>query len=375
MNKFIALIFILSAPTFAEISDLNINKISRVTSDIIIDKSQIEMKNLDEENPMTGGFNDLVPYILPSPHQQGAGSCLYMSHTGIIEWWINKLDERTGSDRIDLSERYYMSLKTEKVGNENVENWRTDNIERLNATGIFYKNEDYRYTKGWYKKVDGKRVVSHEDDKKAKYGTRYNWISFRSDLNQSKAIKVPKFKRNVILKDQGRDQWNVGQAPNDIADKVKEALVTNRAPVLVIYNHQGFWHANIVFGFNDNASSNNCPFTSSFKPYMDERALEMEEEAKEAKTPSKKKKLLAKAKNFRMRGDAVQKRYDEIGGCSGKGVFYVRDSIFPDESMPIYDYDFTQEGEEQHLNSPLIVREYEWLTTSANHIIQILPVK
>lgn len=329
-------------------------------------------KELSDENPLAGGFNELIPYMMPTPYQENAGSCLYMSHTGIVEWWMNKLNDLQGEDRIDLSERYFMALKTERAGQDTIGNWRTDNIYRLNAESKIALNDDYRYTKGHYKKIDGVRVASTEDDKAAKYGTRYNWISFKDEISKDKLLETPKFKRNVLLVDKEENQWNVAQAPLNIVDKVKEALVTNKAPVLVIYNHQGFWHANIVFGFNDNVK-NECPFVSSFKPYMDERSVALIEKANNTKSPKTKEKYLRKAKRFTERGDKVQSRFEEIGGCSGKGAFYVRDSIFPNENMPIYDYDLNKEGEEKNLNSTLILREYEWLTTTANHIIQILP--
>src|SRR4051812_43128067 len=32
-----------------------------------------------------GGFNELIPYVLASPDQEDAGSCLYMAITGLAE--------------------------------------------------------------------------------------------------------------------------------------------------------------------------------------------------------------------------------------------------------------------------------------------------
>jgi len=372
-NSFILFCFsVFNLSCLAEISSLDLNKIELNPISIVKDIQNSSSKNLDQENPLTGGFNDLIPFIMPTPYQEDAGSCLYMSHTGVVEWWMNKLNNLQGDERVDLSERYFMSLKTERIGQENINNWRTDNIYRLNKAGLIYKNEDYRYTKGHYKKVDGTRIATDENDEEGKYGTRFNWISYRDQLDPEKAFVAPKFKREVILVDKEQNQWNVATAPLNIADQVKEALVKNRAPVLVIYNHQGFWHANIVYGFNDN-TKHECPFVTSFKPYMDKRAVELRESALKAKTEKRKKSLLKKAAKFELRGNKVQKRFEEIGGCSTKGAFYVRDSIFPNEEMPIYDYDLNKEGEEKHLNSTLVLREYEWLTTSANHAIQILP--
>ena len=49
-----------------------------------------------------------------------------------------------------------------------------------------------------------------------------------------------------------------------------------KAPVLVIYNHTGFWHAVTVVGYNDNADNEGCPFVSTFKDKMDKRPRRFE---------------------------------------------------------------------------------------------------
>jgi hypothetical protein len=361
----------ISTSVMAEVSDMDVNKIRLMQVETITKNKLI---SYEEDDLFSGGFNELVPYIVPAPYQSNAGSCLYMSHTGIIEWWLNRLNEFKGNRKVDLSERYYMALKTQRAGQDNIKNWRTDNIERLNVNRNMFLNSQYKFTKGNFKVVDGTRVATHENDEQAQYGTKFNWIDKTETITAKNSINLPNFKREILLVDQEENQWNVATAPLDIVDTVKNALVKNRAPVLVIYNHQGFWHANIIFGFNDNYPTKGCPFVSGFKPYMDERARGMEKEAQETDNLKEKKRLLKKAKNFRSKGNKVAKRFDEIGGCASKGVFYVRDSIFPNKDMPLYDYDLNKEGEEKHLNSPLILREYDWLTTTANHVIQIMPL-
>ncbi len=385
--KTISLIFalLLSTITLAEESDFRTDEnqyqpdyIAKINllGQMSLDKNDQQDDDEDErdyitsDNPLYGGFNDLVRFVLPAPYQQGAGSCLYMAHTGVIEWWMNK---RAGKKKYDLAERYYMSLKTEKTGQERVKNWRTDNIERLNEYQRMYLNKDYPFTKGHYKKVDGKRVVASEDDPKAKYGTRFNWISFRSTLPEYKSIKLPKFKREVIFADPQKNQWNITTAPKDIVTKIKRALVKNKAPVLVIYNHKGFWHANYIFGYNDRIK-HNCPFTDSFEDSMIKKAIEYEKKASEATRESTRKKYLATAKTYRERGAKVSKRYYKNGGCSKKGAFYVRDSIYPNEDMPMYDYNTAQNDDDKNLNASLILREYEWVDTTLNHAIQIFPL-
>lgn len=375
MNKIIiATIFTLSL--YANQSDLR-------TSEIVYDniktshQQRVQSGFIDLNDEMySGGFNDLISFITPAVDQEEAGSCLYMSHTGVLEWWLNYSNAATGQ-RFDLSERYYMALKTEDIGSNLVNNWRTDNIYRLNAVGKFFSNEQYPFTKNYfnYDETTGSRITSNADDLKATYNAEFNWISFKSQIDtkfHKQEIRVPKFKREIIYKDPQDDQWSVAKAPNDIVLKIKNALLTNKAPVNVIYNHHGFWHAVMIVGFNDQAPTKDCPYAQGFAPYMNKKATEQEIEAANTSDEKLAKKLLSSARLKRSKATQVALKLEQIGGCSEKGVFYVRDSITPDPLMPIYDYDSSQNGEEEHMNAPVIFREYEWIEVAGNHAYQIL---
>lgn len=366
MHKQILLITIIShffMSANAEISDMS----TEIEKDYIgvIEKSD----RISTGNPLDGGYNELVPYVIPAPHQEDAGSCLYMSHTGVIEWWLNKLNRKKN---IDLSERYYMALKTERTNQDNIDNWRTDNVRRLNKYSKMVRNSDYPFTKGHFKRKDGKRVVTSASDEGAQYGTAYNWITQRELISQNKLINIPKFKREVIFADDQRNQWNVAVAPLNISEQIKNALKKNKAPVLVVYNHKGFWHANYIFGYNDKIK-HNCPFSSSFAPRMREKAQDYEDDAMKTTSKKKRRRLLKKAESYRDRAQKVEDRFNRIG-CSNKGAFYVRDSIYADESMPVYDYYTLNNEDDRNLNSPLILREYEWPILTLNHAIQIFPL-
>ena len=79
------------------------------------------VRNIDELQ----GFNELVPYVLPSPQQEDAGSCLYMSLTGIAEWWLARLNpavSRRPNGPLDLSERHLINISENKKYQKNVQN-------------------------------------------------------------------------------------------------------------------------------------------------------------------------------------------------------------------------------------------------------------
>jgi hypothetical protein len=186
---------------------------------------------------------------------------------------------------------------------------------------------------------------------------------------------IPEFTRDIIFADPASNQWNINVAPVDIVEQVKFALMTKKAPVMVMYNHYGYWHVSVIFGFNDHATSRDCPFVSGFPRYKLQQAERLRTLAANETDETENTRLLKRADDFERRSINIDRAYNERGGCRGKGVFYVRDSLYPNPSMPMYDYDLNTVGEEEHLNAPLIFREYEWLELLSNHVIQIYPLK
>lgn len=319
-----------------------------------------------------GGMNEFLPYIIPSPDQENAGSCLFMSHTAVSEVLINRQRNRNGLNNVDLSERYLMNLSKANIGDDLIRDWKTDTIFRLNKTKKTYRNSDFPYIKDWYKTgSNGLRVFARENEQGAFYGVRANWVIALDQLVKKPSLPTPLFKRDVLFADPKGNRWNVATAPNDIVKKVKRALDKKTGPVLVIYNHTGFWHAVMVAGYNDHVQNHGCPFVSEFPDKMNARADEIEAEAQSASSPRERDRLQRKARLFRNRATQVGRSYQKAGGCSNKGVFYVRDSIYPHPSMPEYDYDPNRSGEEKPLTPPVILREYEWLTHLSNHVIHI----
>lgn len=360
----LAFIFVLPAFSADYVTGQKIQFSSTANKDL----SSSSKALLPDNQSYLGGYNNLLPFIMPSPSQENAGSCLFMSHTGIVEVLLNK---RAKTKKYDLSERYFMNLQKSEVGNDKIANWRTDTIERLNVDSKMYSNDQFRYTKGFYKIKGNRRAPAIEGEEGAKYSIKYNWIVELDKLTNKMPISLPTFGREVLFADPDQNQWNVNTAPKNIVQLAKDAIKKNNSPLLVIYNHHGFWHAVMVAGYNDNASSDNCKFVSSYEAKMNERADEIIKESTEETDPKIIAKLKRKALKFRKRGNDVQTEYENNGGCRGKGVFYVRDSIYPNKDMPLYDYDKTKTGEEENYNSTVILREYEWLERLSNHVVQI----
>jgi len=322
------------------------------------------------------GFTDLLPYLMPSPNQEGAGTCLYMSHTGIIEWWnafLNGKENPEVGSEYDFSERYTMNLASKKKYRVDFKNWRTDTVFVFNRSRQAVLNSKYPFTKGWYKyNKEGNRVKAKEGEKGAEYGPSYNWISELDQIEGDKGVNLPKFKREILFADENKNQWATGVTPENIVEKVKDALRVNRAPVMVMYNHYGYWHIHMVVGFDDEQATD-CKFTKGTAPYLEKRSKEYADQAERATDPKKKKKLERKSKSYAKNAKGAKDAFERVGGCSGKGVFYVRDSLYSDPELPTYSYHTTSPQDDRKYVKKVVLRSYEYLNTLANHVFQIMP--
>ncbi len=328
----------------------------------------------DSSEPLPG-YSELVEYVLPSPNQLDAGSCLYMSLTGIAEWWLARRSpqvSRASEGPLDLSERFLMNLADRASSNNNViKNWKTDSILAFNKGGRAALNRDYPFTMGWYKSGENGYEKAVANSAGAEYGPSFNWID---DLDSYRGIGVllPRFRRDVLFADPESNQWNVGVMPANIVETVKEALRRNQAPVHVLYNHYGYWHANIVLGYDDELKREGCPFVTRFREQQANEAKKLRQEAQRTNDPKQRETLLARATKFEGTVRKFDASWRARGGCRGQGAFYVRDSIYDDPNAPAYDYDRLKKGEEEPYSKRIVMLEYEWLQHMANHAIQIL---
>ncbi|MBF0313654.1 MAG: hypothetical protein HQK52_09570 [Oligoflexia bacterium] len=346
---------ILCQEQFANECELSFGK--KVEEGKSVQSVELSLKEHGHQKGIGTSFNALDRYVYASPNQEEGGTCLYMASTGAMEILLNK--HRASTTRSydgvsDLSERFLMSLE---VPGGYLGDWRTDTILSFNYRGKALLNRDYRYTKGWYKgdETTGNVTRASAKERGAKYGTYYNWVNdydFRRNREiDSKLISVPKIARDLIFVDPAHDQWNVGVMDSSVIEKIKSSLRRKNAPVLIIYNHYAYWHAVLIVGYDDEQAVNGCAFVNSWKQYM----------AKEARAS------VARGKRFQRYIAQVNNSIAKNGGCSSKGVFYVRDSIYDGVEEPIYDYDPAKVGEETRYSKRIILRSYDWAKYLGNH--------
>ena len=297
------------------------------------------------------GLSTIVPYTLPSPNQYGGASCLYMSSTGIMEILLNQKkgdDSPQSEGATDLSERFLMN----QAAGYRLGNWRTDTILVFDRDGAAALNRDYRYTMGWYKKVNGRTLAAESDEPNATYGTSYNWIGELSGEVMRDRMALPRVNRTILHSDTEGNQWNVAEFDNRDIEKIIEALGEGH-PVQLVYNHFGYWHAVIVLAYAEEdfaeTDEESCPF---IQRYMTEMADEPVQQRSIAK---------------------LRRAISEDGGCQKEGVFYVRDSIYQgsEDVEGIYDFDLSQTGDEAPYAKKVMKRSANWVKYLGNHAVEV----
>lgn len=180
-------------------------------------------------NEITDHSVQLKGYMLPSPDQLGAGSCLYMSATGIGEYLINKskgiVNPQVGG-ATDLSEQWTINLsKTVQLGNN-----YTDAPELLARAGAL---PDSRM-------------------KFKAYGSS-SWMN-EPGVGGRGTETLPPHHKDVLFNGGGEGSQNAyGQMRPADLERIKKYLREQQSPVLFVYKPPtaNWWHANIITGYND----------------------------------------------------------------------------------------------------------------------------
>lgn len=293
---------------------------------------------------------DLVPYVLASPNQMDAGSCLFMSNTGAMEILMNQhtpLDQVSYGGTTDLSERYLMAAYNH-VKTTVLPYFLTDLVFVYETLGGSLLNADYPFCAGYVKdNSSGSVSIAQPTDEGAYLSLYYNWFDMMPSDWQSMLVSTPSADRTAIFVDPKRDknsQWRVALFDDDVVERIKYELRTKNAPVIVIYNHYLYWHANIVVGYDDTLDSNGCPMVEDMVGYFKEKG----------------------AGSY---ASAVEAHMAQHGGCSQHGVFYVRDSIYDGGAEePMYDYSTSEVSVQPYKYSRRITKlSYNWAKYLGNH--------
>jgi hypothetical protein len=291
----------------------------------------------------------LVDYAIASPNQFDAGSCLFMTNTGAMELLINQhtgLDELAYNGDSDLSERFLMAAYQD-VPSSTIRYWLTDTIYTFNHFNGAMLNRDYPFTAGYVRETSAGIRPCEASDDGAYFSCSVNWFDQRPEGWRDMLVETPEVERTVAYIDPERSsssQWNVGLMDEDDVEKIKYMLRTRRAPVIVVYNHYLYWHADMVVGYDDTVATDGCPMVESSMDYFDEEG----------------------AGGYTQK---IERHIEEIGDCTNQGIFYVRDSIYEGGSEEeLYEY---AAGFSEKYSKRIIERSYNWVKYLGNHAYSI----
>jgi hypothetical protein len=274
----------------------------------------------------------LLPYVLASPNQFDAGSCLFMASSGAAEVMLNQhvpLGEIEYLGDTDLSERFLMNASVYVPASE-MRWFLTDLIYSYNHLGGSMLDRDYPMATA----LDGSSVVVF-----------YSWTNDLPSDWEDQLVPLPWLERTVVFADPLKNedsQWNVALMDDTTVEQIKYVLRTKLAPVIVVYNHYLYWHSAMIVGYDDTVATNGCPLVDDMQDYF----------------------ISQGAAYYANKIDAHK---EEIGECTDAGIFYVRDSIYPGgDEEPVYYYGGPHPFAAKY-SKRIIERTYNWVRFLANH--------
>ena len=289
---------------------------------------------------------ELVPYVLASPNQYDAGSCLFMATTGSMEILMGQqvdVDDIDYWGDTDLSERYLMNA-SDYVGGDVIDWVLSDLIYAYGDLGGSMLDRDYPFQAGYIK--DGLYGVTEAspNESGAYFSCYYSWLNHLPDDWEEMLVDTPPAERTVVFVDPDKDsnsQWAVALGDEEVIEQIKYELRTKNAPVMVVYNHFLYWHADIIVGYDDTVEYG-CPMVNQSIQYFNNNG----------------------GSSY---ANQIEAHMEDEGGCREEGIFYVRDSIYDGgDDEPLYQYS-EQYGFEEKYSQRIIQRSYDWVKYLGNH--------
>lgn len=184
-------------------------------------------------------FTDLNKYVVTSPNQGEAVTCLFMASTGAMEILLSKklgFKKPKTNGPTDISERYLITMSSSFVPQPR--SWFEDPFLMFNSgEAILAKDLSFEaYTEDGHDSVEV-------------------W-NRPTDFEKLPKISLPKVD-TVFLFSVG-NKYSMGVLDESHVIQVKDALLKYKSPIITIGNDQAFWHATVIVGFDDDAEDGSC---------------------------------------------------------------------------------------------------------------------
>ncbi len=174
-------------------------------------------------------YTELLDYVQEAPDQGDTKTCLYVASTGAMEIIANKkydVKDPQPFGKYDLAESFL--IHAPKTATQNKSMWEVPVLKFNRGYGININDWPYE---PW----------NNTDTS----DSAWTWRSWQ---NLPK-VTLPQVETQKLFVFGNR--WSTRVLNQTHVEKVKEALVTNRSPVLINYNDDGYWHVIVVVGYDD----------------------------------------------------------------------------------------------------------------------------
>jgi hypothetical protein len=183
---------------------------------------------------LPSSYKELLPFVMKAPDQGETNTCLYVASTGAMELLMNKKDNlrnpRPGSKN-DLSESFVI--------------WQRDWRDRRSPTFHFIEDVVRRFNHGEAVHISHWPFAAKNSD-----GTdNYTVWDRHPEFFALPRLPVPAVKTEFLFA-RGKKHATRVLAPRDV-EHVKKMLVERRAPVIVNYNDDDYWHVVLIVGYDD----------------------------------------------------------------------------------------------------------------------------
>jgi C1A family cysteine protease len=179
-------------------------------------------------------YTELVKYVQPAPDQGETNTCWFMASTGAMELLLNQRDRirhpKIGGKN-DLSESFLIWQKDFWDASTNPQHFIEEVVIRFNY-GEAIHNSAWPYNAYNSDGSDNIQVWNKHPD-----------------FDTLPRISVPPLKTTLLFA-RGRKYATYVLIPDDVIT-LKKALVEHRAPVIINYNEDGYWHVILIVGYDD----------------------------------------------------------------------------------------------------------------------------
>lgn len=179
-------------------------------------------------------YIELVKYVQPAPDQGETNTCWFMASTGAMELLLNKkydirFPKRGG--KFDLSESFLIWQKDFYDQENPAEYFIEDVVKRFNH-GEAILNRDWKFEAYYEDGTDNMEAWNRHEK-----------------FYELPRIKVPAVKTELLFARGKRFATDVLET-SDI-ELMKTTMANRRAPLIVNYNDDGYWHVVLIVGYDD----------------------------------------------------------------------------------------------------------------------------